>query len=136
MATPTKTLRLRPDLRAEIERMARRSRRTFSHVAQDLLEEAIRMRLCPAIYFADESSGREAKVQGTGLGVWEVIRTYKAVKGNERRLKKILSHVGPRELQAALLYYGRYPGEIDAAIEDNERAFEEGARHARVVIRG
>lgn len=32
------------------------------------------MRACPGIYFADEPTGREAKVGGTGLGVWEVIR--------------------------------------------------------------
>jgi hypothetical protein len=51
MATPTRTIRLRPGLRAEIERIARRARRTFSEVTQDLLEEAIRMRECPGIYF-------------------------------------------------------------------------------------
>jgi hypothetical protein len=73
MATPTTTLRLRPHLRAEIERLARRARRSFSEVTQDLLEEAVRMRECPGIHFADEPSGREAKVTGSGLGVWEVI---------------------------------------------------------------
>ena len=83
MATPTKTIRLRPKLRAEIERIARRTRRSFSEVAQALLEEAIRTRECPGIYFADEPAGRVAKVAGTGLGVWEVIRDYKAVKGDE-----------------------------------------------------
>jgi hypothetical protein len=78
MATPTKTLRLRPELRAEIERIARRSRRSFSEVAQDLLDEALRMREVPGVYFANEPAGREAKVAGTGLGVWEVIRDYLA----------------------------------------------------------
>ena len=46
MATPTKTIRLRPKLRAEIERIARRTRRSFSEVAQTLLEEAVRARAC------------------------------------------------------------------------------------------
>jgi hypothetical protein len=30
------------------------------------------MRQCPGIYFADEPSGRTAKIGRTGLGVWEV----------------------------------------------------------------
>lgn len=119
MATATKTLRLQPKLKAEIERIAKRSRRSFSEVAQDLLDEAIRLRECPGIYFANEPAGREAKVSGTGLGVWEVIRDYHAVKGNERKFNKILPHVGKAGLKAALLYYGRYPDEIDAAIDDN-----------------
>jgi uncharacterized protein (DUF433 family) len=38
------------------------------------MEEALRLRMCPGIYFEDEPSGREAKLAGTGLGVWEVIR--------------------------------------------------------------
>ena len=76
MATPTKTIRLRPKLRAEIERIARRSRRSFSDVAQTLLDEALRAQACPGIYFADEPAGRVAKVAGMGLGVWEIIRDY------------------------------------------------------------
>ena len=78
---------------AEIERIARRTRRSFSEVAQTLLEEPVRTQACPGIYFADEPAGRVAKVAGTGLGVWEVIRAYKDVKGNEKKLKKWLPHL-------------------------------------------
>ncbi len=124
MATPTKTLRLRPHLRAEIERLAKRSRRSFAEVTQDLLDEALRMRQCPGIYFADEPTGRDAKVAGTGLGVWEVIERYHAVKGNEKKLHKALPHVGAAGLRAALLYYRRYPREIDDAIAENALSFE------------
>jgi len=123
MATPTKTLRLRPSLRAEIERLAKRSRRSFAEVTQDLLDEALRMRQCPGIYFADEILGREAKVSGTGLGVWEVIRDYQAVKGNERKLARMLPHLGTVGLKSALLYSDRYAPEIDDAIAENEAAF-------------
>ena len=123
MATPTKTLRLRPKLRAEIERIARRTRRSFTEVTQDLLDEALRMRQCPGIYFADEPAGRVAKVGVTGLGVWEVIRDWQAVKGNERKLARVLPHLGRAGLKSALLYYERYAPEIDDAIGDNEAAF-------------
>ncbi len=126
MSTPTKTIRIRPKLREEIERLARRARRSFSEIAQDLLEEAIRLRRCPGIYFADEPAGREAKVSGTGLGVWEVMRDYLDLEGDEKKLKKWLPHVGARELKAAQLYYGRYREEIDAAIAENQAEYEAG----------
>jgi len=119
MTTPTKTLRLRPQLRAEIDRIARRSRRTFSEVTQDLIEEALRMRECPGIYFADEPGGREAKVAGSGLGVWEVLRDYLAAGRDERALRKSLPQLSAAQVKACLLYYRRYPQEIDAEIREN-----------------
>ncbi len=119
MTTPTKTLRLRPQLRAEIDRIARRSRRTFSEVTQDLIEEALRMRECPGIYFADEPGGREAKVAGSGLGVWEVLRDYLAAGRDERTLRKSLPQLSAAQVKACLLYYRRYPQEIDAEIREN-----------------
>ncbi len=126
MATPTKTIRLRPRLRAEIERIARRTRGSFSEVAQTLLDEALRMQACPGIYFADEPAGRVAKVAGTGLGVWEVIRIYNSVKGNETKLKKWMPHVSSAQLKAALLYYAKFPQEVEAEIADNVAASTEG----------
>jgi uncharacterized protein (DUF433 family) len=132
MATPTTTLRLRPHLRAEIERMARRARRSFSEVTQDLLEEAVRMRECPGVHFAEEPAGREAKVTGSGLGVWEVISTYKGVMGDAKKLGKWHPHLSAGQVRAALTYYDRYPGEIDAAIAENVAAFKAGkAEQAR-----
>ena len=119
MPTTPKSLRLRPGLCAEIERIAKRSRRSFSEVAQDLLEEALRMRACPGIYFADEPAGRVAKVAGTGLGVWEIIRDYLAEGGDAEKVKEALPQVGEVELKAALLYYRKYPQEIDAEIGEN-----------------
>ena len=119
MATSPKSLRLRPGLRAEIERIAKRSRRSFSEVAQDLLDEALRMRACPGIYFADEPAGRDAKVAGTGLGVWEIIQEYRVLEGNEQELMETLPQITPANLKAALMYYKRYRQEIDSEMAEN-----------------
>jgi uncharacterized protein (DUF433 family) len=135
MATPTTTIRLRPKLRAEIERIARRTRRSFSEVAQALIEEAVRTRECPGIYFADEPAGRVAKVAGTGLGVWEVIRGYQTVKGDEKKLRKWLPHLSTAQLKAATIYYARFGQEIDSEIADNEAAHVEGRAIQQAVTR-
>ena len=73
MTRPTKTLRLNPRLLGEIDRIARRSRRSCSELTQDLLEEVLRTRACPGIYFADEPAGREAKVAGMNLGEYDIL---------------------------------------------------------------
>jgi len=122
MASATKTLRLRDSLRSEIDGIARRSRRSFSEVTQDLIEEALKMRKCPGIYFADEPGGREAKIAGTGLGVWEVMTVYKAVSQDTEALRKRLSWLNDAQVQAALLYYRECAEEIDALVADNEEA--------------
>jgi uncharacterized protein (DUF433 family) len=126
MPTPTRTLRLRPGLRAEIERIARRARKSFSEVAQDLMEEAVRMRECPGVYFADEPAGRDAKVAGTGLGVWEVIASLKTARGNTKKWRAWHPSLSDAQARAALLYYERYPHEIDAVIAENEALYEAG----------
>ena len=120
MTTETKTLRLRHGLRDEIERIAKRTRRSFSEVTQDLIEEALRMRKCPGIYFANEPAGQEAKIAGTGLAVWEIIAVYKAVSKDERALRARFSWLTDAQIKAALLYYRHYPDEINTLIAENE----------------
>ena len=102
--------------------MAKRNRRGFSEIAQDLLEEALRMRMCPGIYFADEPAGRDAKVAGTGLAVWEVIRDYLAEKRDVKRLRRSLPRLNDAQVAAALRYYAAWPEEIDELVAENADA--------------
>ena len=125
MTTATKTLRLRQGLRDEIERIAKRTRSSFSEVTQDLIDEALRMRKFPGIYFADEPAGREVKIAGTGLAVWEVISVYKAVSKDERALRKRFSWLTDAQIKAVLIYYRCYPDEIDALVIENEMSAPE-----------
>src|SRR5256886_9132648 len=70
------TMRLRASLRRDLEATAARNRRSVADVAQELLEEALRMRERPGIYFAEEASGRTAKIGGTGVAPREVPRDF------------------------------------------------------------
>lgn len=114
------TLRLRRALRDDLVAVAERSRRSVADVVQELLEEGLRMRLCPGIYFADEPSGRTAKVGGTGLGVWEVLRDFCRDRDLEA-LRQTFSDLSQAQLTAALMYYRRYPEEIQREVEANAR---------------
>jgi len=111
-------MRLRRSLRKELEAAAVSSRRSVAEVAQELLEEALRMRRCPGIYFADEPSGRTAKIGGTGLAVWEVLRDLPS-NGDPTPVREAFPQLSQAQLTAARMYSTRYPGEIQREIAAN-----------------
>jgi len=111
-------MRLRQSLRRDLEAVAARSRRSVTDVAQELLEEALRMRQCPGIYFADEPSGRTAKIGGTGLGVWEVVRDFSRDQDADR-IRIAFPQLSQAQVTAALMYYARYRDEVRAKIDAN-----------------
>jgi uncharacterized protein (DUF433 family) len=112
------TMRLRKSLRRELDAAAARSRRSVADVTQELLDEALRMRQCPGIYFADEPSGRTAKIGGTGLGVWEVMRDVSRNR-DTNRLRKAFPQLSQAQITAALMYYARYRDEVQTQIDAN-----------------
>jgi uncharacterized protein (DUF433 family) len=97
-----------------------------SDVAQQLLEEAMRARECPGIYFAEEPAGRTAKIMGTGLGVWELIRDYVAVGEREDRLREIFPQLSPAQIGAARNYFLRYRDEIQRRMDQNAALTPDG----------
>src|SRR5215469_1355124 len=106
-ATITKSLRIPKETVKEIERTAHG--RDFSAAANELLSEALKMRRCPGILFADGATGRRARIAGTGLDVWEVIATYRAVGKSLKRLRAAYPQMDELMLRAALSYYECYP---------------------------
>ena len=130
-----KSLRLPAETIKEIEEMAKATGQDFSNVTKDLLQEAIKMRRCPGILFSEGTSGRRARVAGTGIEVWEVIATYKSVKEDFKRLQKAYHWLSGEQLKAALGYYVIYPQEIDRIIEHNEQWNDEKVRERYPFMR-
>jgi uncharacterized protein (DUF433 family) len=111
-------MRLRRSLRRELEAAAVQKQRSGAEVAQELLEEALRMRQCPGIYFADEPSGRTAKIGGTGLAVWEVLRDLPR-DADPQRVRDMFPQLSQAQATAALMYRRRFPEEIQREIARN-----------------
>jgi len=111
-------MRLRRSLRKDLEATAARNRRSVADVAQELLDEALRMRQCPGIYFSDEPTGRTAKIGGTGLSVWEVLRDF-AKDDDPDRIRKSFPQLSQAQVTAALMYFTRYRNEVQARIDAN-----------------
>jgi uncharacterized protein (DUF433 family) len=108
------------EARQVIEETVRRTSRSFSSVANEMLSEAARMRRVPGIVFSDGPAGRRAQIAGTGLDVWEVIQSYKGCAEHWERLKTMYDWLDDRQLRSALAYYEAYPAEIDERLEHEE----------------
>jgi uncharacterized protein (DUF433 family) len=120
MTTVQKSIRLPEEAVKEIEALASVTGRDFSGVARDLLIEAVKMRRCPGVTFADGPTGRRAKIAGTGIDIWEFIATFKSLDENYDKLEKTYHWLSDQQIRSALSYYALYPDEIDEKITRNE----------------
>jgi uncharacterized protein (DUF433 family) len=125
MATVQKSIRLPEEAVKEIEALALGTGRDFSGIARDLLIEAVKMRRCPGITFADGPTGRRAKIAGTGIDIWEFIATFKSLCENYDKLKKTYHWLSDQQIRSALSFYALYPDEIDEKITRNEDITQE-----------
>ncbi len=76
------------------------------------------MRQCPGIYFAEEPSGRTAKIGGTGLGVWEVMRDFSRDQDPDQ-IRRAFPQLSQAQVTAALMYYARYREDVQSKIDAN-----------------
>lgn len=125
MPTVQKSIRIQQKTLKEIEQMARDTGKEFSVVANELLDEAVRMQRCPGIVFTEGTTGRRARIAGTGIEVWEVIATYKGVSEDLNRLQKTYHWLTGLQLRSAIGYYKTYPEEIDLLVKQNEGLTED-----------
>ena len=116
-----RSVRLLEEVDEGVVGLAERTGRDFSSIVNELLEEALKMRRIPGIYFADTPSGRTAKVAGSGLGVWEIIMGYRSVDEDWDRLREGYDWLTEHQLRSALAYAEAYPEEIERRIQRDEQ---------------
>jgi len=119
MGTVQRSLRIRRETVRAMQEIAEESNADFSAVANELLDEATRMRRCPGIVFAHGPTGSRARVAGTGIDVWEIVATYKSLRNSFKRLRKACPQLTESQLLSALNYYRCFRDEIDRRIRAN-----------------
>ena len=103
-----------------VQDLARRTGRDVSAVVNEMLDEGLKMRRIPGIVFGDSQSGRVARIAGTGLGVWEIIRALRELDNDPARLRAAFHWLTDQQLRSALAYAEAYPDEIEARIQADE----------------
>jgi uncharacterized protein (DUF433 family) len=116
-----RSIRLLADVDKGVVGLAERTGRDFSAIINELLEEALKMRRIPGIYFADSPSGRVAKVAGTGLAIWEIVMSYQVVDEDWDRLRNEYEWLSETQLRTALAYAKAFPEEIERRIQIDEQ---------------
>ena len=118
MSSRAVSLRIPEEIRAAIDDTMRRSGRDFSSVANEMLAEAVKMRRIPGIVFADGPAGRVARIAGTGLEVYEVVRAHREMGEDWQRLREAYHWLSEHQLRAALAYATAYSDEIEARLRE------------------
>ncbi len=78
--------------------------------------EAEQMRRVPGIAFIDGTRGRVPVIEGTGIEVFEIVKTLRAVERDPHALTEAYHWLAPGQLHAALDYASAYPDEIAARL--------------------
>jgi uncharacterized protein (DUF433 family) len=131
------SLRLHP---ATVRRLVEHSRRRGvpkTSIAEQYLEEAIRIADHPGIVFRDGPAGRRAALAGHRLDVWQVIETVRQETGEVEAAAEYLN-ISPGLVNAAVGYYADYKDEVDAWIERNAamaKEAEEAWRRRQAALR-
>jgi uncharacterized protein (DUF433 family) len=118
------------DIAAVIEETARARGQDIDTVVAELATEAMKMRLVPGIVFADGAAGRRARIEGTGIEVFEVIQAYLAAERSREELALAFHWLKPKQVDAALAYYGRFPGDVEPFLFHSDEEFEAFIREA------
>lgn len=112
---------------ARLKAEAEASARSASALAEELIDEGLRMRRHPLVVFRSGPSVRRASLVG-GPDVWEVVA---GVVGGDvapsKRVQRAVDLFGlrPEQVEAALAYYAEFTDEVDAHIEANRAAADE-----------
>ncbi|MEW6410168.1 MAG: hypothetical protein AB1488_08695 [Nitrospirota bacterium] len=119
MGSVVKSIRIDEKTLSEVESLLQGKKETFSSLTSELIAEAIKMRKCPGIVFVDGPAGRRARIEGTGIDVWELISAYQELNNDFNALKESFHWLTDRQLMAAIGYARTYPDEIEKLIEMN-----------------
>lgn len=116
-----------PQVVGRLKAEASERSQSTSALAEELIDEGLKMRRHPLIVFRDGATGRRAALL-RGPDVWEVVGGL--VGGDvpaDERLDRAVDTFSLRreEVEAALAYYAEFTDEIDRRIAANLAAAEE-----------
>lgn len=132
MSRPT-SFRLDNELLERLDAESRAASVSTTSLVSSLLDEGLKTREFPGVVYRPGPTGRRAGLVG-GPDVWEVIRDLRHWPG--RGMERVERLADDLDLPVSMVslaadFYSAFPVEIDARIEENERAAEEIRRRVQ-----
>lgn len=123
MAAETFSLRISPAVRKRLEREARRLGVPPRTLAQELVDEGLRMRAHPGIVFVTRPGGREAVLMHRPrLAVYQVVEVVKNSASIEEAAE--YESLTVADVEKVLRYYTDFRDEVDEEIKGNAEESE------------
>ena len=120
------SIRFSDQLHHRLKRRADQAGEPLSTLAQQAIDEWLRMVEHPGVVFRDGPTGRRAAL-AVGPDVWEVAAVLGQQKGSpEKRLAAAATHLGLpfRQVEIAADYWAAHRAEIDGLVTANIEAAE------------
>jgi hypothetical protein len=137
MTTPL-SIRFTPSLLARLRQRANATPgASAAGLAQRLIDEGLRMADHPGVIFKDGPSGRRAAL-GYGPDIWEIVKFLGEIDERGPAALDAAAEVfalDSSRVATAVSYYGNYPDEIDAEINEADEASERAEQAWRVQRR-
>ena len=131
MSSVVKSIRIDEKTLSEVKSLLHSKKETLSRLIAELIAEAVKMRKCPGIVLVDGPAGRRARIEGTGIDVWELISAYQELNSDLHDLKEAFHWLTDRQIMAATGYAKAYPDEIQELIKMN-RAWSKEKTHTEL----
>ena len=90
--------------------------------AEELRSEEQKMRRVLGIVFTDGTFGRVPRIAGTGIEVFEIIKSYEVMAHSWGRLRTAYHWLTAEQLRAALAYAHAYPDEVASRLRMEDEA--------------
>jgi uncharacterized protein (DUF433 family) len=109
------------ELAAAVAEIAAKTGQDVQSLVTEMVTEAIKMRRVPGIVFADGATGRRARVEGTGIEVFEVIQVYELFDRDLEKVQENLPQLDRDQVDEAVAYYEAYPDDITPRLKSDEQ---------------
>lgn len=110
--TSQKSFRIADQVLDRLKERAELKNASANALAQQFIDEGLRMDAHPQIYFRDGATGRRPAIVGTRLDVWQAIETFRM---NSKSIEETANYleIPPGKVRAAVAYYADYKDETD-----------------------
>ena len=116
-------IRLPEEIQREISLAARERGQDTDSLLAELVSEAYKMLRVPGVVFADGPAGRRARLEGTGVEVFEVVQAFLAEDRDRAQLAIAYHWLDARQLDAALEYFRQFPEDVTPFLSDDDGTF-------------
>ncbi len=116
LETRPRSFRISIPVLGRLEKQAQLKDVSANTLAQQFIDEGLRMSAHPQIFFRGGAIGRRPVLVATRLDIWQVIETFRENNDSVEKTAEYLS-IPQNRVKAAIRYYEEYPEEIDLFIK-------------------